>query len=218
VRWGASVNAELAAAEDVLKEALRDRARLHSVIPPAGGPGRRHRQRAGAARWPRWLPRWLPRCSPSVGGRIGMPGGTYGVDGSWTRRTRTGPLLQPWPCGRYWRPNGSGHSRFVRHFTTTSTRSSRLRRRPTPMTSTTRRVPLWRLNGHRSLRCWLSPDHDWTTSTGPSSGASGAATGSARAVARRSLRSDSPRVQRHGPAFAALFEPPTVAPRRRPRT
>jgi hypothetical protein len=37
-------------------------------------------------------------------------------------------------------------------------------------------------------------------------------------VARRSLRSDSPRVQRHGPAFAALFEPPTVAPRRRPRT
>jgi hypothetical protein len=46
---GASVKAELAAAMDVLKEALRDRARLHSVIPPAGGPGRRHRQRAGAA-------------------------------------------------------------------------------------------------------------------------------------------------------------------------
>jgi len=36
VRWGAWDKAELAAAEDVLKEALRDRARLHSVIPPAG--------------------------------------------------------------------------------------------------------------------------------------------------------------------------------------
>jgi hypothetical protein len=160
----------------------------------------------------------LPRCSPSVGGRIGMPGGTFGVDRSWTTRTRTGPLLQPWPCARCWRPNGSGHSRFVRHFTTTSTPSSRLRRRPTPMTSTTPRVPRLRLNGRRSLRCWLSPDRDWTTSTAPSSGASGAVTGSARAVARRSLRSDSTRGQRHGPAFAALFEPPTVVPRRRRRS
>jgi hypothetical protein len=127
---------------------------------PVGGGSRTSTSTtAGAARWPRWL----PRCSASVGGFIGMPRGTYGVDGSWTRRTRTGPLLQPWPCGRYWRPNGSGHSRFVRHFTTTSTPSSRRRRRPTPMTSTTRRVPLWLLNGHRSLRCWLTPDHDWTT-------------------------------------------------------
>jgi hypothetical protein len=86
------------------------------------GPRTATARTAGPARWPRRLPRF----SPHVGARSGIPRGTCGVHGSWTGRTRTEPPLQPWPCARRWRPNGSGPSRSFRHFTTTSTRSSRL--------------------------------------------------------------------------------------------